>query len=142
MARPRYDDKRERGAALVIVLVLVVVAGSVSQLVLQRTRLLTSDTRAERAQVQSFYAAEGALEHARVALRDDAGYAGGELEIGGCRVELAVQREDKGERAWVVTLTARHGAGAVPTWRSRIEARLLAGEGKRLPRVVGWRELR
>jgi len=118
---------RERGAALIYAMLLVVVVAAGSALLFTRGQTMRRDAQTGAMRDAAFHAAEGGLAHARYELAKDAAFAGTSIEIGECRVISKVAREEDG---WRVVVTANPGSG-------RVEAKLRRGEG--LPIIESWK---
>ncbi|MDJ0976014.1 MAG: hypothetical protein QNJ98_16265 [Planctomycetota bacterium] len=123
--------ERERGFALPIVMVLVVLTAALGSTVVQREQTVRRDTQTSTAARQAFHAAEGGIAHARHALSRDTAYAGETLTIGTSEVIVEVTRD--GDTGWRVRAAATPGSQVV-------EARLDATDG--LPRIRGWQSTR
>jgi type II secretory pathway component PulK len=117
----------ERGLVLVWGMLIVVLIGAASSVFFVRSNTLLAESTTDRMRHQSFWAAEGGLEHARHALAMDPEFAGGTTQVGECR---AISRVTKTDDGWKVEVRATPGG-------ARISATLKPGEG--LPTVEGWR---
>lgn len=136
-SRDHQAPATERGAALIIAMLLVVVIGSLTASLSDSSSRAAREATLGRGRSEALAAAEGAVETARVRLMQDPAWAGGELTIGRSTVLVSVVRDGEGQTT--VTATAEcplRGAG-LPV-RSTVEARLSPRTG--LPAVVGWRE--
>ena len=80
----------ERGGALVMAMMLVVVTGTLLTSMTQGNRFLMTDTVDERATMQALQAAEGGIEQARWRLQHDPKFAGEVLRIGNAEVTVKV----------------------------------------------------
>ncbi|HEX5136205.1 MAG TPA: hypothetical protein VFY93_04475 [Planctomycetota bacterium] len=101
---------RERGAALVWALVLLLFAAALSALLLERGRGVDTAARTDLATLKARYAAEGGVAIARHRLATDPTYAGGAMRVGECDVVVRVERSDAG---WRVTAAAQPGGSVV-----------------------------
>lgn len=133
---PRAD---ERGAALVTAMILLVVLGSLSTLILERSRAVANSTENERTQLRLFYAAEGGLAHAQHSLARADDHRGAELRIGTCDVQTEITELPGKPRRWQVSVEAHCPAAGGTTSRYRLEA--LMRPGRHLP-VVEFRRRR
>ena len=113
----------ERGFALPIVLLLVILAAAGSALIVTRVRTTHQETAVHAASVQALWAAEGAIESAAHALRRGATPPRA-LRIGGHDVDLDVKPTDAGwdVRARTVPNVAEihvtlDGSGRQTTWK-------------------------
>ena len=118
----------ERGAALITALILLVVLGSLSTLILERSRNVASSTEIERAQLRLFYAAEGGLAHLQHSLAKAPDHRGAELRIGICDVQTEVTELAGSPRRWQVSVEAHCPAAGGTTSRYRLEALLRPSE--------------
>lgn len=136
-AKPR---DQERGAALIMALMLVAVFGMLTSTLIHGDRQLAIDSIEELAGMQALQAADGGIEQARWRLQQDGQFAGEEIRIGNAEVVIKILRTATQPARWQVTATATcrpRGANGLPL-RRRIVADLLAGEG--LPVVSYWHE--
>lgn len=127
----------ERGGALVMALMLVVVVGMWTTSMTGGARSMDSATVAERTRLQLLQAADGGLEQTRLRLRDDPSFAGEVVTIGGVEVTIEVAR---GPGTWAATATARSravGASRLPSQR-RLVAEFHATGG--MPARKSWAE--
>lgn len=127
MSHPR--PTQEGGAALITALILLVVLGSLSTLILERSRSVADGTEIERTQLRLFYAAEGGLEHLRHALDRDADHRGADLRIGTCDVHTEVTETTGEPRRWHISIEAHCPAAGGTTSRYRLDALLRPGKG-------------
>lgn len=118
---------RERGAALIWALVLLLFAAALSALLLERGRGVDAEAKTDLASLKARYAAEGGVEIARHRLAKDPSYAGGTVRVGERDVVVRVERSGGG---WDVTASAQPGGLTV---RARLGAR--PGSRDRLPPV-------
>ena len=91
--------QREKGFALVWALVLLVFAGALSALLLERGRATDQASKSDTASLKALYAAEGGLALARHRLARDPGYAGETLRVAECEVTVTVEGREGG---WLV----------------------------------------
>ena len=133
---PRTD---ERGAALITALIMLVVLGSLSTLILERSRSAADSTDNERTQLRLFYAAEGGVAHLQHSLARAADHRGAELRIGTCDVRTEVNEFAGEPLRWQVSVEAHCPAAGGTTSRYRLEA--LLRPGKDLP-IVEFRRRR
>lgn len=119
--------KRERGAALIWAMLVLLLVGSTSAILWERSRTVLASAAFDRTRARAFAAAEGALAHARHALATDPDFAGATVDVGGIAATSKVERTATG---WHVLATAAPGV--------RIEATLAPANG--LPAVVEWSE--
>ena len=132
--------QEERGAALVMALLLVVVLGTLSTSMSQGVQLLSHDSVDERAAMQALHAAEGGIAQARWRLRQDPEWAGEVLQIGRAQVAILATAIPGEVAHWQVQASAQcHGRGdqGLPSQRI-VTVELVGGDG--LPRICGWRE--
>lgn len=94
----------EQGAALLAVLALVSVAGTIATIAQLRSVGLARDAARQRGRIVALHAAEGGLAKARHALRTDPAFVGEELTLGASRVAVTVER--LGDDAWRVSAAA------------------------------------
>lgn len=138
MRRP--SARGERGFTLLLLLALVLVASTVFASAMGRMQVLARERVRSRASERAFWAAQGALERARVALAADPGWRGGAVALGESRGEVEVGTPE-GDPS-VRTLRARGfdpGLGTEATAARRtVVAVLHLGPGG--PRVAAWRE--
>jgi len=99
---------RERGAALIWALVLLLFAAALSVVLLERGRGVDTAAKTDLVTLKARYAAEGGVEFARHRLATDPSYAGGTVRVGECDVTVQVERRSRG---WLVR--SRAGAAAV-----------------------------
>lgn len=85
-----YRPHSERGAALLIAMLLVVVIGSVTTTLTGTTTRTAQSCVLARGRVEARFAAEGGIETARVRLAIDAHWPGAELLIGRTVVTVTV----------------------------------------------------
>ena len=83
--------KGQRGNALIMALVTLALAASVSALVLERGAGLAAATEADLTELRAYYAAEGALVEARYRLAREATWNGGVIEIDSVWVTVTVE---------------------------------------------------
>lgn len=119
--------KRERGAALIWAMIVLLLVGSTSAILLERSRTALGSAAFDRARTRAFEAAEGGLAHARHALAANPDFAGATVDVGGIAAASKVERTSTG---WYVVVTAVPGV--------RIEATLAPASG--LPAVTTWSE--
>ena len=106
------------------------------------------DTITERAALQAFHAAEAGLELARWGVARDADYCGESVQVGRAAVDVQIERLaglDGGlQPQWLVVATARCRPQGERgnAYQRRVEARMLAVPGERMPVLRAWRELR
>jgi hypothetical protein len=102
--------ERERGSALLAVLLLVFVAAAFASLAQSRVRDIARDDVRERGETAALYAAEGGLAKARHALRSDPMWGGAHLQVGAAEVVVRVVRAAPNQ--WhVIAQAAVHPAG-------------------------------
>ncbi len=102
------DGQKQRGFALISVLLLVFVLASIGSLVLRRSQTRNLETRLAHAQSAALYAAEGGLALARHSLAQSPDWKGARIEIGGCAVEVRVTR--LGDAEWRIESLSRSAA--------------------------------
>lgn len=103
--------ERERGTALIAVLLLVFLATAFASLAHGRVRDLARDNVRERGQAAARYAAEGGLAKARHALRIDPLWSGDHLQVGAGDVVVRVVRVAPNQ--WQISSQATvHPAGS------------------------------
>lgn len=102
--------ERERGSALLAVLLLIFVATAFASLAQGRVRDLSRDNARERGETAALYAAEGGLAKARHALRIDPQWDGAQLQVGACEVVVRVVRAAPDE-CQIVSQATAHPAG-------------------------------
>lgn len=139
-----HDRNAERGGALVMVLALVVVIGSLTNALFHNGRRLTTATVGERDTLAALQAAEGGIAQARWQLRNDPNYAGETLTIGDAEVTISAHRIDPTDERWQVRSHARltRSAGSSTRAQRCVNATLLRGASANLPRIVDWHERR
>ena len=131
----------ERGGALVMAMMLVVVTGTLLTAMTQGNRFLMTDTVDERATMQALQAAEGGIEQARWRLQHDPKFAGEVLRIGNAEVTVKVLALPGGGPSWQATATARtqpRGANGLRVQQT-VVATLVGDVG--LPAATQWRQL-
>lgn len=97
-------NQRERGIALVAVMLLVCVVGTIASLGQSRTLRLAKDNVRQKGEAEALYAAEGGLAKARHALRSDPDWRGGQQQVGACKVLVTVVHV--AEEQWQVVAKA------------------------------------
>jgi len=130
----------ERGAALVMAMMLVVVTGALLTSMTQGNRRLMTETIDERAAMQALQAAEGGIEQARWRLQHDPKFAGEVLRIGSADVIVKVFALPGDRASWQATATARtqpRGANGLGVQRT-VVATLVGDVG--LPATKAWRQ--
>ena len=123
--------RRQRGAALMSALFLVLVFVTAGALVHAAGQRRDAAQRQDVQRAQTFWAAEGGVEHARAALARDPSWSGGTVDVGTHVVSIAVSplgTDSDADREITVDVP-----GTAPT---RLVVRLALGPG--LPSVVAW----
>ena len=127
----------ERGAALIVAMLLVVVIGTLTASLAGSTSRAAQEATLGRGRSEALAAAEGGVETARVRLAQDAAWSGEELTIGRSTVKVEVARGQDG-RATVVSTASCPCRGAGLPVQATVEARLESKAG--LPFVASWSE--
>lgn len=120
-----------RGHALILALFSVALLGTCFTLSVQNLTAETREGALARDAIESFYAAEGGLAHARAVLATDPAHEGTTLRVGACAVTTAVRGAPASPQR---TVTVRVDG------RPWLEAELRLGAVGRLPEVLVWRE--
>ncbi|MCR9247678.1 MAG: hypothetical protein NXI31_21845 [bacterium] len=138
------DRNPERGGALIMVLVLVVVIGSLTNSLFHNGRRLTTATIGERDTLAALQAAEGGIAQAQWQLRNDPDYGGETLTIGGAEVTISAHRVASTAERWQVRSHARLTRSANSSTRAQrcVNVTLLRGAPAGVPRIVDWHERR
>ena len=130
----------ERGAALVLVMLLVVALTALAHTTAVGARATVDATLLEQGRVAAAAAAEAGVELARVRLHGDGAWTGEVVTVDRCRVAVDAQRSP-GE-GWLVSVRSDcplRGAG-LPV-RAILEV-TLAPRPDAMPAVTDWRERR
>lgn len=128
----------ERGSALVLAMMLIVVLSALAHSAVVGARATTSATLLARGRAEALAAADGGIALARLRLADGLGWAGGVETIGRCQVEVTASRAADGTFDVVATADCPVRGAGQPV-RATIAA-VLVPRADGLPRVVDWRE--
>ncbi len=101
--------ERESGAVLVLALMLVIALGSMTTVVVQRSRTLARETMASRAAHEVRCAVDAGVALARYRLAADPSYRQGATSVGRCVVDVIVQ--PGAPDRWTVEIRARRNPG-------------------------------
>ena len=130
--------KRERGAALLMALMLLIVVSAAGATMHARSLRVATETILEKRALTARWAAEGGIALTRAALARDEGFDGGTSTVGDAEVRVTVEGDGDlriVESVAFVRPSGDHG----PRTRVRIRASLRLGDG--LPAIESWNEL-
>jgi type II secretory pathway component PulK len=127
----RLRRTTERGASLILALGLLFVVAAAGAALCLRTDETVRENVAQRANLAARYAAQAGVEKARLALSNDAAYAGETFRFDTFDVSVAVTSDDVAHRIVRVTATCA-------TARAGVDVKLRLASG--LPSIDVWSE--
>ena len=127
----------ERGAALLIAMLLVFVIGTLTSSLASTTARAANDGQVARGLSEARAAAEGGIETARIRLASTPGFRGEELVVGRCTVGITVAAAQDGSRSILATASCPVRGAGLPV-KATIRASMTTQDGK--VAVTAWSE--